>query len=430
MAMHVSHQMNLRIKRDFFAALGAFSAFVSQSGTADQLPVVLEDQRIEVGRWLLGTMDSSLQSIDDPSYFDVSLRHCEVVVDGGQIPLEYLLVLQSISTAPTPYRVRVTQLQVDLNVEAVTTTNFQLADGIDVAGFCDRPLSERRLSKSDLVVNRCTTYLRKDGERYIGGTVSEGCPSSINGAVRVTSEVELGPNSLSSWDRGWKADGSQAWGAVRGPYQFMRTDPERQDPLLAQLAAFFSGRLSNAEQVAADPVNFSAVEYQFCPVAGRGFDGPETRLMLARQTITVPGRTIERNRIYRFERTADPLPDEEDRPVLGAFSITTSPFDESRINPQLCDQPLERRLDIAVDAIAWDLSCVLEFRYDAGNRVYTGGTGPAGCASSFQGAVRLDIAESIGDGLISPWERWFDADGRQVAGSKVGPYVYKRTWSE
>lgn len=385
----------------------------------------LEVQRLEVASWLLGTMDSSLQAIDDPSYFDVTLRHCEVLVEGAQLPQEYLLVLQSISTAAAPYRVRVTQVQTDVGTGSVTSTNFLLAEGMDATSLCDKPLSERVIKKSDLVVNRCTTYLRKVGDIYAGGTLAEGCPSAINGAVRVTSDVELGPDHLSSWDRGWKEDGTQAWGAVKGPYQFRRTSLEKQDALLAQLAAFLAGRLDNAEQVADDPVNFSPVAYQICPVVGPGFEAPEVRLLLARQFITVPGNTLSRNRIYRLERLDGSGSRGGDVRTSGQFAVSASPFDESRVDPSLCDRPLSERLAIETSSIEWD-SCILEFSYDATGLVYTGGTPEGGCPSSFRGSVKLEITETIGDGFVSPWERWYNAAGNQVAGSTAGPYIYKR----
>jgi len=59
--------------------------------------------------------------------------------------------------------------------------------------------------------------------RYFeGSTVGEGCGSSLRGAAYATSEVELWPTYLRTWDRGFDARGEQVWGATEGPYVFER----------------------------------------------------------------------------------------------------------------------------------------------------------------------------------------------------------------
>jgi hypothetical protein len=36
--------------------------------------------------------------------------------------------------------------------------------------------------------------------------------------------VEVRPDGLVSWDRGFDADGQQVWGAEKGPYVFTRSE--------------------------------------------------------------------------------------------------------------------------------------------------------------------------------------------------------------
>jgi CpeT protein len=403
----------------------AFSGAILFLGSAQAFETpTLETQRLEVAGMLLGSMDSSLQAIENNDYFDVTLRHCEVQVEGATLPSEYLLVLQSISTAEAPYRVRVTHLQADTAENAIASTNYLLAPGLNVNQWCNKPLSERKLRKDDLVVNRCTTYLRKSGDLFKGGTLGDGCPSDIRGAVRVTNVVELGKSHMLSWDRGWKSDGTQAWGAVAGPYNFRRVKLEKQDPLLAQLASFMTGRLSNNEQVEQDPENFSPVSYHICQVDGGTKLRPTTRLLLAKQIIEAPGRTITRNRIYKLVRSATDTAG--DKIKEGVFEISASPFDETKIDPELCNSTLKNRLSVDTSSIQWDTSCTMLFRYDANSKSYIGNTQGEGCPSTFRGAVKMVADETISDGVIAPWERWYDASGNQVAGSTKGPYIYKR----
>lgn len=74
-----------------------------------------------------------------------------------------------------------------------------------------------------MVAGRCSIVLEPDGpDAFKGATVGEGCASSLRDAAYVTSEVRLTPGLLVSWDRGWTAEGEQAWGAVKGGYEFVR----------------------------------------------------------------------------------------------------------------------------------------------------------------------------------------------------------------
>ena len=59
---------------------------------------------------------------------------------------------------------------------------------------------------------------------FYGGTVGTGCASTLRGAAYATSEVELFPDRLETWDRGYDAGGAQAWGATGSGYVFDRVD--------------------------------------------------------------------------------------------------------------------------------------------------------------------------------------------------------------
>ena len=63
---------------------------------------------------------------------------------------------------------------------------------------------------------------------------------------------------------------------------------------------------------------------------------------------------------------------------------------------------------------------------DAEQDGFVGRTPVGGCASSYAGAVKLEIEELLKDDAYRVWERWYDQAGKQVAGSKTGPYLYVR----
>lgn len=89
----------------------------------------------------------------------------------------------------------------------------------DVTGLDD-------LSPSDLVRRRgCEVYLQRDEVKFLGSTHGTACSSDIRGASYATSEVQISANVISSWDRGFTSAGEQVWGAVKGPYYFLRQKP-------------------------------------------------------------------------------------------------------------------------------------------------------------------------------------------------------------
>ncbi len=366
---------------------------------------------------LLGTFDSSSQSIDDSEYLDVTVHHCKVQVSGLPAALrtgEFLALRQSVSTAANPYRVRVMRVFQGDDANSVRVSSFAPQQGTNLAQLCSLPETDRTVDFSQLTGEKCTTSASLIGAEFVGGTTGEGCPSKRAGSVRMTSELTLSSSKMTTWDRGWTADGQLAWGPEKGPYQFEKV--QSQDPRIAQFAAFFSGRFSNADQVEGDPKNFTPVEYRFCQIdVGGAPVRPATRLMFAEQRVSVPGRVIERRRIYEFFR--------DDSNTL---RVRTNPFNEADIPSGVCDLSLDERRSLPASILNERDSCVLSFQWNDSTESFVGGTPAEGCPSQFQGAVKLTIEEVIKDGLIQPWERWFNAAGEQVAGSKAGPYVYKR----
>ena len=389
------------------------------SGLASARPASWESTSAtkQFAQMLLGTFYSSTQSIDDSDYLDVTVLHCKVQVSGLPEELrdgEFLALRQSVSTSANPYRVRVMRVFQGDDAQSVRVSSFAPQQGINLAQLCSLPEAQRTVDFSQLTGEKCTTSATLNGEEFVGGTTGEGCPSNRGGAVRMTSELTLNANKMTTWDRGWTADGQLAWGPEKGPYQFEKV--LSQDPRIAQFAAFFSGRFSNAEQVESDPKNFTPVEYRFCQIdVGSAPTRPATRLMFAQQRVSVPNRVIERRRIYEFFRDAN-----------HALRVRTNPFNEADIPADVCDLSLSERRSLPASILNERDSCVLTFEWNENTESFRGGTPAEGCPSQFQGAVKLTIEEVIQDGLIQPWERWFNASGEQVAGSQVGPYIYKR----
>ena len=59
---------------------------------------------------------------------------------------------------------------------------------------------------------------------FVGATDDKACKNAWGKATYATSEVTLTPTEIRSWDRGYDADDVQVWGAVAGPYVFVRQE--------------------------------------------------------------------------------------------------------------------------------------------------------------------------------------------------------------
>ena len=68
----------------------------------------------------------------------------------------------------------------------------------------------------------CTIHLIGSEDAFRGNTQGQGCENSREGATHATSEVVITATMISSWDRGFDAQGSQVWGSETGPVIFQR----------------------------------------------------------------------------------------------------------------------------------------------------------------------------------------------------------------
>lgn len=174
--------------------------------------------------WLTGSFSSQKHSEIDSAYHNVVLNMQPIWkqrTDGV-----WIIVEQAMAATPdTPYRQRVYRvLRVEENmieIEIYTWKDPKRVVGAwrDVAWLDD-------LSPSDLVRRRgCEVYLQRDEVKFLGSTHGTACSSDVRGASYATSDVQISATVISSWDRGFTSAGEQVWGAVKGPYYFLRQKP-------------------------------------------------------------------------------------------------------------------------------------------------------------------------------------------------------------
>ena len=125
-----------------------------------------------------------------------------------------------------PYRQRLYVLEADEQEQLAWTSIYSLEAPDDAVGLCSAgELGEFGADEVSLREG-CGVSLDWDDSAQVfeGGTEGEACTSSLGGAAYATSEVSMDSDRILSWDRGFDASGAQAWGAIAGPYEFLRQD--------------------------------------------------------------------------------------------------------------------------------------------------------------------------------------------------------------
>jgi hypothetical protein len=172
--------------------------------------------------WLSGSFSSAAQAAADTTYLDIRLEIVPIWRDRDDG--HWLYVEQAAAGhLDRPYRQRIYHV-VGYSSGAVVSDVFTIPDPLRFAGAWRDEAPLATLSPDSLTLREgCGVILRRTQKTLFGGgTVGEGCESSLRGASYATSEVALTPEKLVSWDRGFDADGRQVWGAVGGPYVFDR----------------------------------------------------------------------------------------------------------------------------------------------------------------------------------------------------------------
>jgi CpeT protein len=176
----------------------------------------------KVAGWMCGIFTSADQAERDPENF-FAVRLVTVPIWKTRTDGPWLYVEQAMLDAvDAPYRQRVYRL-VETEAGLRSEVYSLPRDGEGFAGIWMEP---GRFSdyNPEMLTERsgCAIELERSGSKYLGSTVGEGCASSLRGASYATSEVTLSDGRITSWDRGFDAEGRQVWGAESGPYEFKR----------------------------------------------------------------------------------------------------------------------------------------------------------------------------------------------------------------
>lgn len=212
-----------------FLVMSMFAIAGCASGSSEKQRVAepTEPGLQRLADWMEGSFSSAAQASRSDEYFDIRLEMVRIWPEhrGDQV---WLYVEQATtSSLDRPYRQRIYRLE-RIGENRFVSAVYELPpDPLAFAGWWQTPQLFDRLSPSDLSeLTGCSVYLQymPSEDRFVGSTEIGTCESTLRGAAYVVSEVTITPNLLLTWDRGFDADGEQAWGAVDGGYEFMRVE--------------------------------------------------------------------------------------------------------------------------------------------------------------------------------------------------------------
>lgn len=181
-----------------------------------------------VAELLTGWFDSVDQSIAAPDDF-FEIRLVMVPIWPERTDGRWFYVEQAaMSALGRPYRQRVYHVHRDAAAALRSDVYTLPGDPLEHAACWTKSPVLGDVARETLELREgCSIVLEPDGpDAFRGATVGEGCASTLRDAAYATSEVRLTPGLLVSWDRGWTAAGEQAWGAVKGGYEFVRRGVE------------------------------------------------------------------------------------------------------------------------------------------------------------------------------------------------------------
>lgn len=178
------------------------------------------------------------------------------------------------------------------------------------------------------------------------------------------------------------------------------------------IGKLLDGKFNNSAQAAQDS-EFTLVYYHNCLVKIQdSYFGENYLTIFAQQTANTPLVKFARRRLMHIFPTLNQQETE--------VAFYTLKEDEQFAN--FSAQPLEKRIISSQDIHEYECSLFFIRQGD----IFVGGTPKGGCEHHYRGAEKLIIEAVLSSEKLSVWERWYDRNGKQVAGSRKSPYIYTR----
>lgn len=155
----------------------------------------------------------------DSSFFHVHLHIVPIWKDDTD-GFWFYLEQAEVKSLSKPYRQVI--LHLSAQGDKIVSRNLTIKNRLNFAGAWKDTALLQKLTKADIEPSDvCDIIFVKVGKyTYQGASREGGCSNQYKGATYFTNESILTSKSLSSWDRGWKADGQLAWGPAAHGYTF------------------------------------------------------------------------------------------------------------------------------------------------------------------------------------------------------------------
>jgi len=208
-------------KRNFQVLLIA-GLMMAGCSTGKKMTSIHKDEKLQhFVSVLTGNYSSKKQAESDTSFFNISLKICQIWrdrKDGLWVYVEQALA----SKMDAPYRQRVYKLG-HPSENTFTSEIYTIRNAKDVIGLQDKKEKELLLTEDRIELkDGCTVVLTYANGIYSGGTQENKCPSDLRGAKYATTRIVLKEGALESWDQGFDAAGKQVWGPTKGGYVFLK----------------------------------------------------------------------------------------------------------------------------------------------------------------------------------------------------------------
>lgn len=170
---------------------------------------------------MIGSYSSAAQAERDTNYFNIELEMMRIwpkETDGIWLYVEQA----AASKKDKPYRQRIYHLrQVDDTTFVSTVCNLDSMKNF-MGAYRDVSRFDALTPADAKVLEGCAITLHYRNGRFVGSTHERDCRNAWGKATYATSEVDIGPDGMVSWDRGYDDTHTQVWGAENRGYEFVK----------------------------------------------------------------------------------------------------------------------------------------------------------------------------------------------------------------
>jgi hypothetical protein len=190
--------------------------------------------------------------------------------------------------------------------------------------------------------------------------------------------------------------------------------PAADAPSVSLLKSMLVGSFSSAAHAAADK-DYRDIRLHMSPIWESRNDGP---WLYVEQAVASDEAHPYRQRIYRLSMLGENTFQSE------IFELAESPegaqkFAGAWSNPTLL-------AGVSPETITPKQGCEVILKWFPTEHAFKGSTLAANCTSGFRGAAYATSQITLTDGLLTSWDRGYDAAGKQVWGAEKGGYRFIR----